>query len=305
MELLRGHETRTEPLAWLAERVPDITRMIDDENDPKAFFAMRPTDAAFELPLVAEDRSEAALARPEGLAVPYLGGRAQGRPRLPRVRPPAAGAAPALERGAGARHGRQRLARRAASTSSSSELLDASDDPVGELERLMRETLGPWSYRLDAWYTAVAAWRLENKRSTKPRGIQVGGYGWLVDVKPRETETASQGYVLAPSLSHATSAAILRSGWSAFGEGLEVDLSSDRMRRALWIIDGVRRGQDLGQLVGARFERGLQDAGLAKWIDDFREIALDAVGSSVPPNAIVDGLLLARGREDPDDAHGR
>ncbi len=300
LELLRGHETRTEPLEWLAERVPDITRMIDDENDPKAFFALRPTDAAFELPLVAEDRSEAALADLrvsllriwEGVRKGGLVSSEPGVPLLTQLLHWSAEQALGTDDNASLSSGLDVII---------NELLDGSDDPVGELERLMRETLGPWSYRLDAWYTAVAAWRLENKRSTKPRGIQVGGYGWLLDVKPRETQAASQGYVLAPSLSHATSAAILRSGWSAFGEGLEVDLSSDRMRRALWIIDGVRRGQDLGQLVGARFERGLQDAGLAKWIDDFREIALEAVGSSVPPNAIVDGLLLARGHEDPAD----
>ena len=110
LELLRGHEARTEPLEWLAERVSDITRMIDDVNDPKAFFALRPTEAAFGLPLVAEDRSEAALADLKTSLFSALGGRAQGGPRLPRVRPPAAGAAAALERGAGARHGRQRLA---------------------------------------------------------------------------------------------------------------------------------------------------------------------------------------------------
>ena len=57
--------------------------------------------------------------------------------------------------------------------------------------------------------------------------------------------------MLAPSPAHAVTAAILRSGWSAFGgdaesAGLAVDLSSDRIRRARWLADGVRNGQDLG-----------------------------------------------------------
>ena len=107
--------------------------------------------------------------------------------------------------------------------------------------------------------------------------------------------------MLAPSPAHATTAAILRSGWSAFGgdaesAGLAVDLSSDRIRRARWLMDGVRRGQDLGALLGARLERRLQDAGLAAQIEDLRAAALRAAGSAAAPTAIVDGLLIARGR---------
>jgi hypothetical protein len=174
-------------------------------------------------------------------------------------------------------------------------------DPVGELERLMRETLGVHQYRLDAWFTAVAAWRLESKRRRTPAGLHAGAYGLLCDVRPRETLDASQGYVLAPSLTHATTAAVLRSGWAALGgqgqgAGMAVDLSSDRVRRARWITDGVREGQDLGRLIGARFERGLHDAALDRWIDDFRRLALDARGRAGPTTAIVDGLLLARAR---------
>ena len=173
-------------------------------------------------------------------------------------------------------------------------------DPIGELERLMRETVSTHANRLDAWYTGVAAARLESKRQATAGGIQVGAYGWLENVKPRQRR-ASQGYVLAPSPAHATTAAILRSGWSAFGgdaesAGLAVDLSSDRIRRARWLMDGVRRGQDLGALLGARLERRLQDAGLAAQIEDLRAAALRAAGSAAAPTAIVDGLLIARGR---------
>ena len=150
-------------------------------------------------------------------------------------------------------------------------------DPVGELERLMRETLGAY---------AVPARRLVHRRRRLAPREQAPGDGRAgsrsapsagsTNVKPRETEAASQGYVLAPSLTHATTAAILRSGWSAFGgsaesAGLAVDLSSDRIRRARWLVDGVRAGQDLGRLLGARFERGLQTRRrLDEWIDDLR-----------------------------------
>src|SRR5262249_22806898 len=68
------------------------------------------------------------------------------------------------------------------------------------------------------------------------------------------------------------------------------------IRRARWLMDGVRNGQDLGALLGAGLERRLQDAGLAARIEDLRKAALRAAGSTAPPTAIVDGLLVTRGR---------
>ena len=54
----------------------------------------------------------------------------------------------------------------------------------------------------------------EQAASATATGIQVGAYGWLEDVTAA-SGAPSQGYVLAPSTAHATTAAILRSGWSA------------------------------------------------------------------------------------------
>lgn len=300
-EFLEAHQARTQPFGWLALLVPGITRMIGDDDDPHVYFALRPTDAAFTPPLVAADRSQAELAYLrswltdvwQGVVTGWLAQHAyhEAHPLLSQL----------LAWSAEQAVGTDDAASLAAGLEVLNEIAAAPGDPVGELERLMREALGPWAYRLDAWYTAVAAWRLENKRAARARGIQVGAFGWLVDLVPREAQRASQGYVLAPSLGHATTAAILRSGWAAFGEGMDVDLSSDRVRRACWITDGVRRGQDLGRLLGARFERGLHEAGLDRWIDDFRALALAAVGSTAAPNQIVDGLLLARGRTQTND----
>ena len=296
MDFLEAHQARTFPLGWLALKVPGITRMIGDEDDPQAYFALRPTDVAFTLPLVAADRSEAELTWLRSWLSDVWQGVVTGFPAQHGYNEASPLLSQLLAWSAEQAIGTDDAESLAAGLAVLNEIARAPGDPVGELERLLREALGPWAYRLDAWYTAVAAWRLENKRAARARGIQVGAFGWLVDVKPRESARASQGYVLAPSLTHATTAAILRSGWSGMGEGMDVNLSSDRVRRARWITDGVRRGQDLGRLLGARFERGLHDARLDRWIDDFREIALAAVGSPAAPNAIVDGLLLARGR---------
>ena len=125
------------------------------------------------------------------------------------------------------------------------------------LERLLRGTLGLAMYRVDAWATSLASKRLAEERLKNPTGLQVGAYGWLVDLEPRAGKP-SQGFIHAPSLDHATTAAVLRSGFSAFGTSdagspLAVDLSSQRVRAAKSLVEGVRTGQELGRLLGARF----------------------------------------------------
>ncbi|HEV7804515.1 MAG TPA: hypothetical protein VGO80_01740, partial [Solirubrobacteraceae bacterium] len=97
-----------------------------------------------------------------------------------------------------------------------------------------------------------------------------------------------KGHIHAPSLAHATTAAVLRSGYLAHsGESdatspLAVDVSSRRVRLARALTDGVRQGQPLGALLGYRFERGLHeghaaDLGLERYINAFRRLApLDA-----------------------------
>src|SRR5262249_27044335 len=56
-------------------------------------------------------------------------------------------------------------------------------------------------------------------------------------------------------------------------DGGAVDLSSQRVRRASWLLAGVRQGQSLGALLGYRFERHLQEGGLAAYIAPFRTLA--------------------------------
>jgi hypothetical protein len=89
---------------------------------------------------------------------------------------------------------------------------------------------------------------------------------------------SNKGYVHTPSLGHAAAAAVLRSGYlshkeQAEGEPLAIDLSSERVHRAKWVLDGVREGQPLGALLGYRFERGLHDNGLDRYIFHFRTLA--------------------------------
>src|SRR5215208_861340 len=101
---------------------------------------------------------------------------------------------------------------------------------------------------------------------------------------PNESETlytspANQGFVQAPSLAHASTAAVLRSGYlseksaGGSGEALAIDLSSVRVQQAEWLLEGVRQGQSLGSLLGYRFERELHENRLDHHIDRFRTLA--------------------------------
>ncbi|MCI0634409.1 MAG: hypothetical protein L0206_10925, partial [Actinobacteria bacterium] len=310
VDFVQAHSDRTDPTGWVSLFRPELTRMLSDEDDPSTFFAMHGELREWALPLVATGRTKDDVAGVRTWLSQLLDDIPD--PRTGPVLDPSGGTSPTYDYterlpllqqlGRWAVQNATTPDDRSALRAGLADLVEiaSSDaDPIGELERLMRETLGACGYRLDAWYTAVAAWRLENKRRKTPRGIQVGAFGCLLNVKPRERKQPSQGYVLAPSLAHATTAAVLRAGWSAFGGsretgGLAVDLSSHRIRRARWIVDGVRRGHDLGELLGGRLERRLLDAGIAHLIEDVRQAALDAIGSTAPPNAIVDGLLLAR-----------
>ncbi|MFP9059787.1 hypothetical protein ACLI4R_04545 [Natrialbaceae archaeon A-chndr2] len=98
--------------------------------------------------------------------------------------------------------------------------------------------------------------------SLSEAGLYVGGYGVVTDLKP--TLEDSPTYIHTPSEQQATTAALLRSGYLAGEEDdgenlLALDLSPERTQDAKWLIDGVKRGQSLGELLGYRFERGLHE----------------------------------------------
>jgi hypothetical protein len=108
------------------------------------------------------------------------------------------------------------------------------------------------------------------------------------------------GYVHAPSLTQARTAAVLRSGYlanatSANPQTLAVNLSSDRVRLALSLLDGIRNGQSLGALLGYRFERGLHDnhptVEVDKFIFPLRKI-FPLVADSLSPTKTDDNVPI-------------
>ena len=168
--------------------------------------------------------------------------------------------------------------------------------PAEVLERHLAGCLDLFSHRLDAWITALATRRLIDLRRRRARGLLLGGFGWLerVEPEPRTAVTSPPpgvqerplfaareggGCIHAPSMSHASAAAVLRSGYLAdTGEDgarpFAIDLRSRRVRDAQWLLDGVRQGQKLGELLGHRFERRLHERTLDAFLPGVRRVSL-------------------------------
>ena len=217
-------------------------------------------------------------------------------------------------------------------------LRNVSHLPTAELDRLLTETLDSCSHRLDVWATAIATAMLRRTRQNRDVGTHLASYGWLEDLRPSakgsplegtelkliekldslrskrgakdapppalQPQADNGGFIYAPSQDQAAVAAILRSGYMSHqGTGdqdaLSIDLSSERVRGALMLLDGVRQGQSLNALLGYLFEGGLHELNLQKYIQPFRDrypMAANQVTASRAATAavsnVVDGMAL-------------
>jgi hypothetical protein len=170
------------------------------------------------------------------------------------------------------------------------------DSPTARLERCLVEHLDCCHYRLDAWLLSLLHAQLQLMRTaggvegeSTNRGIYLGAFGWVEDLKSdnRElqpvildevqqkvfdpdntrtivTDSENAGYQHAPSTAHALTAAVLRNAYISSASPTEADqykvnLTSERVRMALSIIEGMQQGQGLAELLGYRLERGLHD----------------------------------------------
>jgi hypothetical protein len=209
-----------------------------------------------------------------------------------------------------------------------------ADLPTAHLERALAEHLDLGTYRLDAWKTAFVQYRLTELRKDRPTGSFIGAFGWLEDVTPQDKSVPvngayedpdNLGYIHAPTINHATAAAVLRQGYKSrqfstdsedpAANRMAVNLSSERVRRAQATLESIRTGQSLGSVLGQYFERALRDAIVptlssgkpyASLIPDYRRAfpyagekttlgqpAPDpAIGSEQAERQVVDGLAL-------------
>ncbi len=193
------------------------------------------------------------------------------------------------------------------SVDSAMRLLSAASPDA--IERATGETLDLCSSRLDAWITAVATERLGRMREAAPRGVHIGAYGWAERIFPwpADRSRASGGFVHAPSIDQAATAAVLRNAHISHTRGARarygVNLCSRRVRDALAILEAVRQGQALAAVLGALVERRVHDERLDRCLDALRraypyELTLlppPAPGATerVIPRHVVDGLRMS------------
>jgi hypothetical protein len=160
-----------------------------------------------------------------------------------------------------------------------------------DLERNLRQTIDATAHRLDAWITSIAHRRLAALRQATPAGTLTGGYGWVEHLSPRTATFDSDGFIHAPSVPQAVTAAALRSGYQSHTGGgtnpFAVNLDSRRTRLAGRLLDAVRAGQPLGAMTGHDFERRLQESGAGQYTRAFRTCAPPTATTFPPtdPNA--------------------
>ena len=196
-------------------------------------------------------------------------------------------------------------------------------------------------------------------------GIYLGAFGWVERVTPtakdvlrpedlppslrptdgnvilEEDEVAATkrtgakrgGFIHAPSFNHAAAAALLRNAYMSHAEPaqagvLSVNLSSERVRRAQFVLEGMRNAQPIEALLGYQFERALHDLTSAsaargdspvlelnQFIAPYRlafpfesrEIAQAGTGAAtetVPPYAVVNGLKVTTATPGAADGYG-
>lgn len=137
----------------------------------------------------------------------------------------------------------------------------ARPNGTAELETLMFEVFDTLQHRLDAWATGIALARLNRRRAAGATGLQAGYWGLLGKLRTTDKLAADDGYVQAPSLAQATTAAVLRSAYRRHPDGaFNLDLSSARVRRGIAVLDLLSGGAPLAAALGLRAERALRDA---------------------------------------------
>ena len=126
-----------------------------------------------------------------------------------------------------------------------------------------------FNYRLDAWLMGLLNYKIRMRMMRGTHRLALGCFGWLFNLK--EVDDFSHGctdeYIIAPSINQAITGAILRSSYTnslkngkAHNYDMSVNLSSERVRTAIRIIEGIQNGLSLGCILGADMERLIHDA---------------------------------------------
>ena len=152
------------------------------------------------------------------------------------------------------------------------EKIAARPQGIAQLEMLLFETIDLFQHRSDAWVTGLAYARLTRQRKSGLAGLNAGYYGFIGKLREAAVTGRTNGYLQAPSMAQATTAAVLRSAFmrQAGGGAFALDLGSRRLRQALSFLDVLKKGIAIEEALGLRGERWLHDNKLSRLTPDLR-----------------------------------
>lgn len=142
---------------------------------------------------------------------------------------------------------------------------EASDD---KLRQCILEFFDLFNYRLDAWLMGLLNNKIRNRNKKHSHKLSLGCFGWIFNLKEsvKKDELKKNEYILAPSVNQAITGAVLRSSYNNSLKNderdysMSVNLSSERVRSAIRIIEGIRNGLSLGCILGSDLERLIHEA---------------------------------------------
>ena len=142
---------------------------------------------------------------------------------------------------------------------------EASDE---KLRQCILEFFDLFNYRLDAWLMGLLNYKIRTSLNKNGHKLSLGCFGWVFNVKEslKKDEERKNEYILAPSVNQAITGAVLRSSYNNSlrnkdrDYSMSVNLSSERVRSAIRIIEGIRNGLSVGCVLGSDLERLIHEA---------------------------------------------
>lgn len=142
----------------------------------------------------------------------------------------------------------------------------------------LREALDLSSYRLDAWVTSLATHRLNGLKNDE-KGIYIGAYGWVEDLKVDPAKATQEGneyydkngigdggIIHTPDSDQSLTATLFKNAFLSHENKDEpnpycLNLSSDRIQIANKFMSGIRYDQSVEALLGYQLERYIRENG--------------------------------------------
>ncbi|KQX08245.1 MULTISPECIES: hypothetical protein [unclassified Leifsonia] len=184
--------------------------------------------------------------------------------------------------------------------------------PLEERRIAVAHALDLASHRVDAWATGLATSRRATLAASAPVGMTIGAFGYVEQIRLGAGRRDPDGWIHAPSSSHAVAAGVLASahrsniGAKPGAQPFAIDLSSRRGVELRRVLEGVQAGQSIGALLGYQIERGLAGTSAARFQLSLRQIAPEATdqlgndeaqevaAARVAGGDVVDGAELLR-----------